>query len=213
MSFRPTFIPYLPPVLTWLGNDAIAASQTTYTFTAKALGAPSGDRLIIVGTGGGESTRTVSSLTANGVSLSQIVQVQSSTVTAAIYAGIVASGTTGDIVVTWSGAQSNSCNIGWWVGTGNIALIDNKSSTATPGTFTLTSAIGGFAVGYFGYSNAGLNTSTWTPNPPVTKRFDAVTTGTQRYSGADCVTAATTQVMTDTYGAGGTHVLVGASWG
>lgn len=214
MSFRASFIPFLPPVLTWLGNDAQTATATTYTFTSKTLGPSSGDRMIIVGAGGGESNVAVSTITANGVSLPQIVHLETgASLCTAIHAGIVPSGATGDIVVTFTGSQGASCNIGWWAATGNFSFLDSKTSIASPGTFTLTSKAGGFCIGYFGYSNAGLNTSTWTPNPPMTKRFDAITTGTQRYSGADGIPTGTTQVVTDTYGAGGGHVLVGVSYG
>lgn len=82
------------------------ANLTTYTFTSRSLGAVPGSgetRYIVVSTGGNQSAgaATIASVTVAGISASQVVQ--SSGVPCGIFIAEVPTGTTGNVVVTFSG--------------------------------------------------------------------------------------------------------------
>src|SRR3990167_1020796 len=102
-----------PPSISYITSKVSSTDATEYTFTSVGSGTPQANYLII-GVTGSPNNRTVSTLTYNGVSATQIKsQISGDSVdTAEIW--IVAPNTSsGSVVVTWSGAQ-NRCGIGVW---------------------------------------------------------------------------------------------------
>lgn len=135
------------------GEDNSTASS--YTFTARSLGSTAADRVIIVALSMrvAGTTTTVSSVTVAGSSASQIVSSPNNsggnTTLTEIWAVAVAAGTTGDVVVTFSGSVLR-CGVNVWrmVGASGAAASASGGSTADPSTSTLTIPANGAAVGY-----------------------------------------------------------------
>lgn len=93
--------------LSFLQGSMDISDLTTYTFASQNLGAADPNRWIVVCVGGAHSAaRSISSVTVGGVSATKIVQAEGSTLYrhTSIWVAPVPTGTTGDIVVTWSGA-------------------------------------------------------------------------------------------------------------
>lgn len=94
-----------PPSLTFLQGSMSNTDATTYTFSGQNLGAADTNRWIIVCVSGVTNVaRSISSVTVGGVSATKLVQSEGSSVYRhnSIWAAHVPTGTTGDIVVTWS---------------------------------------------------------------------------------------------------------------
>lgn len=200
-------------VLSYLGSNSSITTATTYTVTAAALGTAATDRRIIVAIAGANSTRTISSVTVGGVSATINIQ---STASAdnnvvAIATALVPTGTTGDIVVTYSGSQA-AHQVGWWSATGltsNVAIATGSNALADAGqsgTITLTSVAGGFFIGVAGSSGTG--TTTWTN---ATERYDF--SAARSSSGADALTTGTSIAVTATLASTNTNRnFVGATF-
>lgn len=137
-------------------TDGVGATIFTETVT---FGDPAANRSIIVGIGGqadNNITRSVASVTIGGVTASEIVDSGGFNVENRVYifAADVPSGTSGDVVVTWSGAMFNS-GIGVWRAT-NISLTphDTLTDIANPLTGTINIPADGICVAH-AYSNGG----------------------------------------------------------
>ena len=200
-------------VLTWKGSSTSTSDLTTYTFSSADIGVASSDRYVIVAVTGGPNNRTVSSLTVGGVSATLVVEQVSAAAsyTVSMWIANVTSGTTGDIVVTWSAGQTRT-GIGWWTATGLSSGTANDSggSTASPGTDTLNVLEGGFAVAAIVNIETGTDTVTWTN---LTEKYDELYESVNQ-SGASDATTAGTLVITATYSSSGSNnnAFVAASW-
>lgn len=101
------------PTFAETDTGSSTANQTTYTFSSRAIGTASGDRLVIVSVAGNAAAGSVTldDLTAGGVSMNLHVNAVSVTGTSHAIAGIasllVPAGTTSSIVVTFSGTVQN----------------------------------------------------------------------------------------------------------
>lgn len=141
-----------------------AVDRQIYTFAGQSLGVEAADRVIVVGVGGrAAAQQTISSVTIGGNAASSIVSVATGNSNAALYALAVPTGTTADIVVTFSGAVVR-CGIVVWAMTGvSATAADTGSSTSDPATDTLIVPTDGIAIGY-GFSTHGSATltATWT---------------------------------------------------
>ena len=171
---------------------------TTYTFSSQAIGTASSNRRVIIGTVGFAGIRTVSSLTVGGISASLVKRQQQGSVTAEIWIATVPTGTTADVVVTWSGGQTR-CAIAVWSATGlenntpvdtdgtNIAIIANSSNV------TLTTVDGGFVVGIGIHSNVtALNISCRN----MTERNEStLEVATVKVAAADVATSGTSLIV------------------
>jgi hypothetical protein len=158
--------------VTFTDSSVNGSALTTYTFATQALGTAAAGRVIVVGVGGGGQTRTVSSMTIGGTSATFIIRAAGTNETAELWYAVVAAGTTGDVVVTWSGAQ-DGCGIGVWAvydatSAPHDSSSDNNSDPATATTFDVPAS--GVAVGYV-FQRTGSSTYTWTN---LTERFDEV---------------------------------------
>lgn len=188
-------------------------SASTYTFTSASYGASSPD-CVVVGVGGGNSTRTISSMTIGGVSASLIKQQVSTNYTAEMWGATGVSGSSGNIVVNWSGSQANGTHIGVWslTGTGGCTATATAGSTAIPGAPALASTSNpGVAIGY-AYGN---NNSATTSVTNATKRFgDNNATANNTAVGADTSTSggALTITFTMTGGTPTTEASLAAAW-
>lgn len=203
--------------LSYLGEAGDGTDLTAYTFASKTLGDAAADRKIIVGVvRDGGSARTVSTLTVGGVSASLLIAQAGgvNTVSAEMWWATVPTGTTGDIVVTFSGGASR-CGINWWrlVGAGAAAYDTGSNTTAgaTSLADTLNIPAGGGALAIS--DNKDNATTTWTN---LTKRgTDLVIEGTSKMSGADASFAAaqTALAITANYSGSAEATIAMASFG
>jgi lysophospholipase L1-like esterase len=110
-----------------------ATDLTTYTFTGRALGAANANRWIVIGMAFRAGTAiTVTSVTCGGVTLTKDAEARNTTAGvsgASLYSGPVPNGTTGDVVVTFSGAASR-CGISIYA-SNTIAGVAYNSGTGT----------------------------------------------------------------------------------
>lgn len=163
MSFPfPTFTAQRLVQCDAIGFTQDQSDQTNYTFTGVNIGGPG---LIVVVAHGGGGTRTLSSLTIGGVAANIIAATNGSLNPCAVIAWLrVASGTTADIVVGWSGGQ-NRCAIEVYRITGNLsdapaAATQQQSSATTALSINLAIPAGGAAV--VGASHVSSGAFTWT---------------------------------------------------
>lgn len=166
-------------VATLTDSATDTANASTYTWTGRALGAASSDRLIVVGAFGRDNVAgvpTVSSITVGGVSLSELVATDGDTLAStptarvALWAGVVPSGTTGDIAVVFSAAQLRAA-IAVWSVPGASATPFATASARNSNTLanTINVAQGGAVIAFSGLSTGGVSAPTWTG---VTKDAD-----------------------------------------
>ena len=164
--------------ITYTDSAATTATGATFTFSARALGTPAADRIILVGTYGSRSSagaRSVSTLTANGTALSLVKDWGGASAnTMEVWGAVVASGATGDVVVTFTGGNMVSCGI-------MIAEIHGANTTVyatasdavnDPLSVGVNVTAGGVLFAYAVNANGGgADAFTWTN---ATERFDAV---------------------------------------
>lgn len=210
------------PTLTYRTHAESSSALTTYTFAAQAIGTASADRHVIVGICGTAGTRTVSSVTIGGVTASHVVTQQNGASTASIYFANVPSGTTADVVVTWSAGQ-NSCGIGVWTATAlssstahdTAGALNNTGSTSTDLNLDLDTLADGVMVVIGLHLNApGTGSVTWLP-AAITGRYLAVMQASVPHYGGSGVTSGSTMDIRAgfTINAGNTHSpMVAASW-
>lgn len=180
---------------TFLQSVANDADLTTYTFPSQNLGTASAGRYIVALIAGssGTSGRTISSVTIGGVSASQLgfVSEAGSTRASSIWIAAVPTGTTGDVVITWS-AGMGRCGVGLYSLTGaQTTAFDTATATATSGT-TLSDTInipaGGVCFSVATAQVSGDYSWSWTN---ITEDFDTLLeTGSpnhNRFTGASDV--------------------------
>lgn len=136
------------------GEDT--TNTNIYTFTSRALGAAQADRRIIVGASMrvAGTTTTLNSITVAGISATQVVSAPNTTggnlTLTELWIADVPTGTTGNVVVTYSSAAVLRCGINVWrmVGAASGTASATGTSTVDPGTATITIPSNGSAVGY-----------------------------------------------------------------
>ena len=161
-----------PSDLTLTDHVVDATDQTIYTFSNRAFGAADANRLVIVcGVMRGAGTLTISSITIGGVAATVAVEgrnTSNGTTSAFIAYAAVPTGTTGNVVITWSGAGAVFQGISIYRATKYTAAAPTKTNTATRtgavGTMTLdlTSPDPGFQIGVaasFGGTNRRIGTA------------------------------------------------------
>ena len=104
------------------GSDA---SSRTYTYSSAPLGDAATDRIIVVACAYANYSNTLSSCTVGGVTMTQIVTDTSPNAKAYLLYKAVATGTSADIVVTWTGGSGTPTD-------GAIAVWSVYNSTGTP---------------------------------------------------------------------------------
>ena len=184
-------------------------SQAAVTYSSVALGTAASDRTIIVGAAGNANV-TVNSITVAGVSATFVVR-QGGGGIVELWQAAVPSGTSGDIVVTFSGANVRN-GIGVWAAYGAGKYLDTASSTADPLTAGgLTIPAGGFGIG-FAY-NGNTSAATFVG---LTEDFDKLVFDAQYFAGGSLAFSSFQDELTVTIDITGTPSQqkgVFASWG
>lgn len=196
-------------------DSPVQGACTNCSFASTSFGAEAADRVIAVGIGGGAQTRTVSSVTIGGISATFVVRGAGANETSELWYASVPTGTTGTVVVNWSGAQ-DGCGIVVARITGASAApsASGSDNDSDPATVSLTIPAGGVAFGYISQRhNSGAYT--WTN---LTEEVDeAYLAGTFFHSGATAAfetqqTGLTITGDPDTAGVRNPLLVVGA-WG
>jgi len=182
MSLVPIFSPVSAGVVTLSYITAVgdAVNRTAYTFSSVSFGDASSGRVIVVNAGAGTSgSRTISSVTIGGVTATQAAQASMSESCNGTFYAVVSSGTSGDIVVTYSGSCNRS-GIGVWGLAGAAATASDTASDSGGTTVALTMSIpaSGAAIGG-GYTNGA--THSWTN---LTENFEQNPEASHLHSGA-----------------------------
>lgn len=178
------------------------SGATTYTYTGKAIGTASAYRHIIVAIAANTNvaSRTISSVTVGGISATAAVSAESTNTVftrVAVYIAAVPTGTTADIVVTYSAAQLRSA-IGVYAAYNLLSTTPTSTGTSSsdvdPMTASLTVNAGGVAVGVaMNYYSTAQTDYAWTnmtkDNDIVNNTFVGTTTAHTSGSFSGTITA------------------------
>tara|TARA_R110000787_G_C13368680_1_gene440674 strand:+ start:261 stop:938 length:678 start_codon:yes stop_codon:yes gene_type:complete len=211
MSLFPVYSPTSqePFAQSFLSSAVVAApNASVFTYSSVSLGAAAADRYILVGTSGAAAvvaTATISSITIGGVSATSLIQINHHDETlyhSGFFGVVVPSGTSGDIVVTWTTTMSQN-GIGVWRLTGaNTTPHDSAGDTQDAGGLTVDVDVeaGGAIFGYCSTDSLAAGRFNWTG---LTEDFDEDVDPGWQHSGAsaDFASAVTNQTVTVT-GAG-----------
>ena len=190
--------------LSYLVEDGSEDDASSYTFTSQSLGTAASDRRIIGGAYGLDNsgnTISVSSVSVAGISGSQLVSVANNTSlnnVAALWSADVPTGTTGNIVITFSETVVKMGMALWRITGGAGGTVDTKSSTSDNFTLSITANANGAIIGFAGNRQGlGVGGTSWTWTG-LTENYEG-NAGTASHSGAS-----------DTFVSGGSKT-VGAS--
>ena len=139
-----------------------ATNTTAYTFSSQSLGAADAERDIYVFTGAQPgSAGAVSTLTVNGVSASLVAASNNSSTYFEWWVARVPTGTTGDVVVTWSASKGN-CSISVYRVVGGTFATSTAQGGTDPTTSLDIQGYGGGVVIAGAFAGEGSSTHTWT---------------------------------------------------
>lgn len=165
--------------LSFVTNAVQTTALTTYTFSSQSLGVADASRYIIVAAGGLTiGGQTIDSITVGGVSATVVNTVLGTqNARASMWIAAVPTGTTGDVVVTFSSGGSDNCGIAIWRLVG--AISSTATDTQVDGTLSssalsasLTIPTGGAGIGYT-FVIVSNRTFTWT-NMGAVDDFDVI---------------------------------------
>lgn len=179
----------MAPTGSYLGTWTNTGDLTTYTYTQATHGQSPAAGIILIATNG-QNSRTVSSVTVNGVSATQQVGITTGSRTNYFFAIQHSGGDLGDIVVTLNaGGNRNSISLFGITERTNITADDTDGGDTTdPLSGTVNTTTNCFVAAAVASSNGG--TFTWTN---LTERYDAAIEGSSQWSVAsDTITSAGT---------------------
>ncbi len=200
---------------TYLGEAHNGSALTTYTFSSVGLGTAAADRKIVVGvTGIGQNNNFyVTSVTVGGVGATLVKATMNADRPAELWIAPVPGGTSGDIVVTFTGGQS-ACGIGMWALYGAGGIHATAGSTADPMSAGIDCPANGVVIGI----GTDMNEYTFTWTGP-TEDFEDHVRGSGyngTFTGASAQYATTQTGLTVTCDPSGTAyhpAMAAASWG
>ena len=189
-----------------------APASSTVTFSAVSLGTASTTRKIVVGVAkGGGSADSITSVEVGGVSATLVIASGGgSSAYTELWQAAVSTGTSGDIVVVFSGTTPGRAGIGVYaVYDAASAAYDTGNSSADPSTDTINVPANGVLIGCAIQVSGG--TFTWTN---LTEKYDESFGVSSTQSGAaDTFAAAETarSITADGAAAGDSRMVLG-SW-
>lgn len=196
--------------VTYTDNASVVSTTTTFTFSAAAIGTATSDRKIVVGVWAhGHGGVTLNSVTVGGVSASSVVSKIVGDGINELWQADVPSGTTGDVVATFSSNKA-ACSIIVWAVTGAASAANaTGTSTADPLTASVTIPAKGIVIGRAICGSSA--TFTWT-NVTENAEYVANTIG---QGGASLAYAdlQTNLAITADQNTGAEPLLTVASWG
>lgn len=198
----------------FIGALADTADLTTYTFVAAAIGSAAADRWVVVCAAGRAAVnRQVASITIAGVTAPRVVRSALTIQPTAIHALLVPTGTTADIVVTFSNAMVNCVIEVYTLTAVPSANYDQNTADGAAGTASAPTTVNVPEQGYLIACAASGNngTTTWAG---ATEDYDAVTeTRTYTSASASGLTAATARAVSATFTGNAQNSVCVATWG
>lgn len=198
--------------LAFQGHSEVTSSASP-TYSSAPIGEASADRIVIVGIGlFTVSAVSLSSVTVGGNSATAIVSNTANTNHQVfIYALNVATGTSADVVVNWSGS-ADATGIAVWSATGTLGSTtanDTQTTSSDGGTMGLSTVTNGFLIAMTKNNASGPDAS-WTG---ATEEFD-LSISSNDYSGADAsqTSAGTTNVSVTASGSPTVFASCAAAW-
>ncbi len=194
------------------GTDA-----TTYTFSAQALGTAASDRYILIGAvARATASRTLDSVTVGGVSATAIVNHEASSSNSGLWLAAVPTGTTGDVVLTFSAGMLRAGIAVWRLDGIDTTPTDTDSSAADPATANITISAGGvaFSSSFIAISTTTLTTS-WTNLTEDASYLSSASwenNGRCAHASAEFVSAQSELALSNDWSAGSTPSAVFASF-
>lgn len=196
---------------------------TTYTFPAVALGTPAATRRIALAVSGISTvSQHISSVSIGGVAATaRQAEAADGQQYLEFWSATVPAGTTGDVVVTFTGTGSNNCGIDWWIVNSDQAAPYDVAAVNTEigaSVASLTSSpfdvpVGGIGMAVSRLGNASLAT-TWSQSVgPGTERSDRNVGTSNSMSAYDTTQAGAGLTVTTTPGGSRIIHLVAMSWG
>ena len=200
--------------VTYVSKAVITTDTTTYTFSSQALGDEAADRKIVIAIAAGNTSGGITSVTVAGNSATSIISVYNVASRSSLFYVDLASGTSGDIVVTFGGTL-NRCGIGVYNvnGASSGAEHDSGSSTADPMSVDVDLPANGCVIAVA--CTANILSNPWATWVGVTEDYDEATESSSSHSGAsDTFTAAdaTKTVECTSNRAGPNDIMVAASF-
>ena len=195
----------LPPLSLALGGNASSGSDATnYTFNSVNIGAASADRLVIVGATLGGGGRAVNSISIAGIDGT----LHAGEGDAWLASRVVASGTTGTIIVRCSGSTYR-CGICVWVLKDYQSAIPTDTYAAWNNDMTIDVDAGGVICAVC--HNYNTSAISW---DLLTLNHDLSIEGSSRLSGASAefASADTNKVVTPTFGTENYPTIAACSW-
>lgn len=208
-----------PATIALTAQATSTSDLTTYTFSSQALGDAAADRYVAVAVAARSGpTGTISSVTIGGQSATQAVTVGSSAQTGDIWIAAVPSGTTGDVVVTFSTGQAR-CTIAVYrlTGIGGVTPDDTDTDTVAAGNVMQLDALSvpanGVAIALVASNTASSISWTWTGLTEDTDTGDieggwGSSAASDAFGSAQADLDPTAEMNTTPSG----PVMVGASW-
>jgi len=209
------------PELIFRSSAVSAASLTTYTFAAMAIGAASANRLVIAllfsHDGAGTAGDAPTSVTIGGVTATIHVSgvgTGANECSASVCSALVPTGTTADVVATWPDARTRAgCGVYTLTDYGSATPVATASAIDDPNTAVSVSlTVTAIQVGVVGStSNPGASTTcTWTN---ATENFDSVMEAGFGSCSSAAVAAGFSGTVTATWANSGAVAIAGAVWG
>ena len=193
MSLFPIISPAaaLGPVVITQTDESISTPNTTvYTYSSQAIGTASDDRLVVVVTSSDHASSIVSTMTIGGDSMTKWFEVTDPP--ASFWYRAVSSGTTAEIIVTWTVTVGNN-QIGVYAVTGaSTTLHDTASGRPGSGTAPTTTIDVAANGGVIGSSFVDYGTYTWNAWVGITKDYDQKSENSNTSAAHDEFTAAET---------------------
>lgn len=201
-----------PADVVFTDNTEDSVDRTTYTFATQSIGTAAVGRCVVVSVGGGQSgNRDINSVTVGGNTATELIEVDSAgnINVVGLFAITVDTGTTADVVVTFSASMARAA-IGVWAiyGVQNCTTAtDTQSDTGANPSVNINVSAGGSVIGYV-RTNTGT-VGTWSG---ITEDFDAsVETGASTGASDDFASAQTVAVQRSDTGTTEDVMVVG-SW-
>ena len=181
VAYGPAATAGSPPItcsFTASAGDATAGAAVR-TYSSVDIGTASSGRYVIVAagtTGGGGGTDDINSITVGGTGLTNtgVTALHTDHTLIEFWAGVIDSGTSADIVVTYA-RSANRAGIAVWQATGIGSILDSGSANVTNSTNlmsdTINVAAGGLVLGYAFHADGNTITTSW--EPTLTENFEA----------------------------------------
>jgi hypothetical protein len=176
-----------------------AGAATTYTLTSIPFGTATSDRLIVVMVNGHRAaTRTVTSATIGGVTATIHMNHGTSVTQLAIFSAVVPTGTSGTVVIAWSGDQADIryavYSIKGYVST-TPSLTDQIINTSVAPTSTISPAANTAVLAHaISFTGAGAATTTWSGTAGLVKSNDTSSVNTGSSSAFKVFSSSATNV-------------------